>query len=43
MSKLSRRSLLGSAAVVVAGLSPVEVLAAMPGEITKRHEQEGPQ
>jgi hypothetical protein len=34
MSKLSRRSLLGSAAVVgIAGLSPLEVLAAMPGEI----------
>jgi hypothetical protein len=34
MSKLSRRSLLGSAAIVgIAGLSPIEVLAAMPGEI----------
>ena len=34
MIKLSRRSLLGSAAVVgIAGLSPLEVLAAMPGEI----------
>jgi hypothetical protein len=34
MSKLSRRSLLGSAAVVgIAGLSPMEVLAAIPDEI----------
>ena len=34
MSKLSRRSLLSSAAVVgIAGLSPLQVLAAMPGEI----------
>ena len=34
MSKLSRRSLLGSAAAVgIAGLSQAEVLAAIPGEI----------
>ncbi len=34
MSKLSRRSLLGSgAAIGIAGLPPMEVLAAIPGEI----------